>query len=230
MRPKPSNKAAAYAAVLRYLHEEQDKAATGIIYCLSRDDCEDLAEWLTTQGVSADYYHAGACAPRPRGWVEQRRLLLRGCERRTPTICLLLALPRPRLPPPHGAGMPPAHKVLVQNSWQRGSTRIVVATIAYGMGVDAPHVRFVIHFTVAKSMEGYYQVSGAGGRQGRRVRAGLSVRTLSGHHVSSPHLPKHTLAPRPYRARRRRAARGGTARPPTACCCTPPATSRACRA
>ena len=42
----------------------------------------------------------------------------------------------------------------MQNSWQMGRTRVVCATIAYGMGIDNPHVRFVVHFTLAKSLEG----------------------------------------------------------------------------
>ena len=140
--------------MLRYISEEQDKNASGIIYCLSRDDCEDLAEWLTLQGISADYYHAGAYLSVYTYMINrQNRTGQFTLGRNTLSFPLSLPFASIRL-----AGMPPAQKVLVQNSWQRGGTRIVVATIAYGMGVDAPHVRFVVHFTVAKSVEGYYQV------------------------------------------------------------------------
>ena len=48
--------------------------------------------------------------------------------------------------------MPSSQRATVQNRWQRGATRVVVATIAYGMGIDAPHVRFVVHFCVPKSV------------------------------------------------------------------------------
>jgi superfamily II DNA helicase RecQ len=64
------------------------------------------------------------------------------------------------------AGMSSAQRRVVQSLWQLDRIRIVVATIAYGMGVDSSHVRFVVHFTAPKTMEGYYQESGRAGRDG----------------------------------------------------------------
>ena len=67
---------------------------------------------------------------------------------------------------PYHADMSSEERLQVQQFWQAGRYQVVVATVAFGMGINKMNVRFVIHHTLSKSIEGFYQESGRAGRDG----------------------------------------------------------------
>ncbi|KAI9354113.1 P-loop containing nucleoside triphosphate hydrolase protein [Zopfochytrium polystomum] len=114
----------------------------GVIYCCTRAACEELATRLQQESIRARAYHAGL-------GDKMRSLILEAWTTGGDGVAAK-TLPK--------RGKKTAEEV--------GAVDIVIATIAFGMGIDKKDVRFVIHWDMAQSMEAYYQQAGRAGRDG----------------------------------------------------------------
>ena len=89
------------------------------------------------------------------------------CQARKSTESLASKLTADGIPAaPYHAGLPASERTTNQEKFLRDEVRVVCATIAFGMGINKPNVRFVIHYDLPKNVEGYYQETGRAGRDG----------------------------------------------------------------
>ena len=106
-------------------------------------------------------------------WHDQARMESKNCSgivyvhKRDDTTLIANALRQARIKAgPYHAGLKDHERNQVQNDWSNGTIQVAVATVAFGMGIDLAHVRYVIHWTLPKTLEGFYQESGRAGRDG----------------------------------------------------------------
>ncbi|MCY4239009.1 MAG: RecQ family ATP-dependent DNA helicase, partial [Rhodospirillaceae bacterium] len=130
----PTTEGQKFSDILQVLefHLPPDMPGGAIVYCATRQQTEDIAEFLNQKGVAADRFHAS---------------------------------------------LPPETKKDVQQRFIAGDLRAIAATNAFGMGIDKPDVRLVIHADIPGSLENYFQEAGRAGRDRSAARCVLLYAT-----------------------------------------------------
>ncbi|EER08657.1 ATP-dependent DNA helicase recQ, putative [Perkinsus marinus ATCC 50983] len=120
-RPSKGKMLESLAGKIREL-SGKDGRGSGIIYCMSKKDCEQVSTGLRAYSIKAAVYHAD---------------------------------------------LPQSIRDTNQKLWMDNEIQVMAATVAFGMGINKRDVRFVIHYSMPKTLEAFYQESGRAGRDGR---------------------------------------------------------------
>ena len=128
-----------------------------IIYCTRRDECERVATLLRTQLLSADKIDVKAN-------LKRNRALSLDAEA-------------------YHAGLSAYRRKQIQNKFMSGKIRIVVATVAFGMGIDKSDVRAIIHYNMPRNLESYVQEIGRAGRDGLESHCHVFLDNCDGRDV-----------------------------------------------
>uniref|UniRef100_A0A1B0CJD7 ATP-dependent DNA helicase n=1 Tax=Lutzomyia longipalpis TaxID=7200 RepID=A0A1B0CJD7_LUTLO len=99
---------------------------------------------------------------------------------------------------PYHANLSPEVRTKVHENWLSGQIQAVVATVAFGMGIDKPDVRFVIHHTMSRSMENFYQETGRAGRDGKYAECLLLYRFTDAFKITTMMFAEQTGLPNAY--------------------------------
>ena len=124
---------------------------SAIVYVRNRKRCQELAAYLNEQGLSADFYHAGLSSKERSAKQEAWKMFRERSQNELQN------------------GSKAAYSLEVRGE----GTRIIVATNAFGMGIDKPDVRMVIHHDLPDTIEAYFQEAGRAGRDEQRAFAVL---------------------------------------------------------